>query len=92
MSLSSDGKYLMAIDDYALMIWDISTKKQILRTKVNNLDYADRFYTAEFSADGQQILIGLKVSEDSIYSMNSRAHSGRIFAYNFTEIVESYYA
>ncbi|MDW7732173.1 MAG: hypothetical protein SCH66_07060 [Methanolobus sp.] len=91
ISLSPDGKYLMANDYYALMIWDLSTKKQILRTKVNNLDYADQFYTAKFSADGQQILIGLEVSEDSIYSMNSRAHSGRIFAYNFTEIVETYY-
>ncbi|WP_340820522.1 hypothetical protein [Methanolobus sp. WCC4] len=90
ISLSSDGKYFMAIDDYALMIWDISSKKQILRTKVKDLDYANNFYTAKFSGDGQQILIGLEVSEDSIYSMNSRAYSGRIFAYNFTEIVESY--
>lgn len=91
ISLSPDGKYLMANDYYAVMIWDLSAKKQILRTKVKNLDYADQFYTAKFSADGQQILIGLEVSEDSIYSMNSKADSGRIFAYNFTEILESYY-
>jgi WD40 repeat protein len=90
ISLSPDGEFLMAVDRSTLIIWDIPAKKQILRTKTKNLDYADRFYTAKFSADGQQILIGLKVSEDSIYLMNSRGYSGRIFAYNFTEIMEKY--
>lgn len=91
VSLSPDGKFLMAIDPSALIVWDISSKKQILRTKSYKLDYVDEFYAATFSADGKQIIIGLEATEDSMYSVGTKSDESMVFVYNFTEIVESYY-
>nr|WP_321497489.1 hypothetical protein [uncultured Methanolobus sp.] len=91
VSLSPDGKFLMAVDPSALIVWDISSKKQILRTKSYKLDYVDEFYAATFSADGKQIIVGLEATEDSMYSVGTKSDESMLFIYNFTEIVESYY-
>jgi WD40 repeat protein len=92
VSLSPDGKFLMAIDPSALIVWDISSKKQVMRTKSYKLDYVDEFYAAIFSADGKQIIIGLEATEASMYSVGTKSDESMVFVYNFTEIVESYYA
>jgi hypothetical protein len=82
----------MAIDPSALIVWDISSKKQVMRTKSYKLDYVDEFYAAIFSADGKQIIIGLEATEASMYSVGTKSDESMVFVYNFTEIVESYYA
>ncbi|WP_091937637.1 WD40 repeat domain-containing protein [Methanolobus profundi] len=91
LSLSPDGKFLMAVDPSALIVWDISSEKQILRTKSYKLDYVDNFNAAIFSADGKEIIVGLKATEDSRYLVGTKFDEGMVFIYNFTEIVESYY-
>ena len=91
LSLSPDGKFLMAVDPYALIIWDIASKKQVLRTKSYKLDCIDDFNAAAFSADGKEIIVGLEATEDSMYLVGTKSDEYMVFIYNFTEILESYY-
>lgn len=91
-ALSPDGKFVMSMDWHRLIIWDIGSKKKIVSTKKQNVDFVDFFYAGTFSKDGKYIVIGLDASPGSEYIIKPHNGDSMVFIYDFEEIIETYYS
>jgi WD40 repeat protein len=61
ISLSSDGNYLVGTDTSNLLVWNLSSNKMILDTKIDDVDYLK---CVSFSKDGKEIVVAAEVSSD----------------------------
>ncbi|WP_292461490.1 hypothetical protein [Methanolobus sp.] len=91
-SLSRDGKYIMSMDFTRLIVWDTDSKRMIVSSKSQRLNFTRSFSAGTFSDDGNHLVIALNAKRGSQYATQPDYKSGMVFVYDFEEILDSYQA
>jgi hypothetical protein len=87
-ALSIDGKYIMGMDFIRLIVWDTDSKRKIVSSRSQKLNFTDSFSAATFSDDGKYIVIALNAKRGSQYTIQPDYNSGMVFIYDFKEILD----
>ncbi|MEZ5334103.1 MAG: hypothetical protein R2741_02115 [Methanolobus sp.] len=89
-ALSRDGKYIMSMDFTRLIVWDTDSKRKIVSSRSQKLNFTRSFTAGTFSDDGKYLVIALNAKRGSPYTVQPDYSSGMVFIYDFEEILDEY--